>query len=57
MLPIIRSDFAVLEDPSRQSRRTIKSALLALGGADDHSVPLGALDAWQARTTGLFGGS
>ena len=53
-LPILRADFRAYETYRRSEQDPLCCPILALGGAQDPSVPVDALDEWRRETTAAF---
>lgn len=54
-LPVLRADFSVLESYPPGDRPRIETPLLAIGGEDDPSVPISALEEWSMVTSRFLG--
>jgi medium-chain acyl-[acyl-carrier-protein] hydrolase len=53
-LPILRADFAVIENYQYKPESPIDCPITAFGGTEDNHVSSSKLEAWQEQTTGSF---
>ncbi len=53
-LPLLRSDFALIETYKYSSERPLSCAITAYCGTEDHGTPLESVRAWKEQTTSKF---
>lgn len=54
LLPTLRADFEMLETYDYAAEEPLECPITAIGGLEDHRVPLEALEAWSLETRGPF---
>jgi surfactin synthase thioesterase subunit len=54
LLPILRADLQVCDDPATCDAPPLGQPIIALGGTRDVSVPLAAVGAWAEQTNARF---
>jgi medium-chain acyl-[acyl-carrier-protein] hydrolase len=54
MLPVLRADFAVYETYVHSTERPLDCFISSFGGAQDHRVSRGDLEAWRDQTSASF---